>query len=132
MRLTPRRLPAPVPLLAILLTLGPACRGGESPTDDTGDTDSDTEVACVEPPTLGEQIDLINRACAAEFVCRGLPGRDTDPAYLQDCMPRRTRALQTCLRTESALACLENVRRDRNCIGLESEPCQRVFACDER
>jgi hypothetical protein len=121
--------------LAVVLQPGAACHGESVVVDDTADTeDTDTspEVDCVEPPLLSQQNNLVDMACAAEFVCRALPGSDTDPDFLRDCFPRRTLALHACLRTESALACLANVRQDRNCVGLQSEPCQKAFECDPR
>jgi len=123
--------PSPIGLI-LALALALACRGAERAVDDTADTDPAPDVACVEPPSLSQQIELVDRACSAEFVCRDLPGSDTDPEFVRDCWPRRTRALRACLRTESALACRANVRQDRNCVGLESEPCQRVFECEAR
>lgn len=119
-------------LLTMALAASPSCRGVERAVDETADSDTDPDVACVDPPSLAQQIDLISRACSAEFVCRDLPGTDTDVAFLQDCMPRRTRALRACLRTESGVACLANLRRDRNCVSLDSDPCQRVFECEAR
>jgi hypothetical protein len=121
-----------LPPFGLGLAIGAGCRGSDGAVDDTTDTDTDPVVECVAPPDLAQQTALVDRACAAEFVCRGLPGERTDRTFLSDCLPRRTRALQACLRTESALACLENVRRDQNCAGLESEPCKKVFECDAR